>query len=268
MTGWKLKLCKVTIEWKVCEFCNIKDWFKWLVFRLVHQLPNDLLQRTGLMPCKTVWLQEETLLRVAASTHCRWPGSRASWQGTNWCHPPRFLQSLRPGPPWASTPETPLLWYPWSPSILDPRFSYQPVTTSHPGGRKEQSVRCHIGSSSRHGPRTFVIPSVHQRPTRPCDIRNLTLRWRLPPLQTNPFTGRHYISAVRPSKSPSMGREMANVLQPWQVWGDTHYQQAQEHLWRPILHPWDVPSHRWWGKVPWCHHSEQPQLEASHQQHQ
>ena len=37
-TGWKLKLCKVTIEWKVCEFCHIKDWFKWLVFRLVHQL--------------------------------------------------------------------------------------------------------------------------------------------------------------------------------------------------------------------------------------
>ena len=54
-TGWKLKLCKVTIEWKVCEFCNNKDWFKWLVFCLVHQLPNDLLQRTGLMPCTSGW---------------------------------------------------------------------------------------------------------------------------------------------------------------------------------------------------------------------
>ena len=45
-SSWKLKLCKGTTVWKVCEYCNVKDWYKWLVLGLVHQLPNDSFQRT------------------------------------------------------------------------------------------------------------------------------------------------------------------------------------------------------------------------------
>ena len=45
-----------------CVNCKVKDWYKWLVFGLVHQLPNDSFQRTGLMPCsgKLVWKQHKT----------------------------------------------------------------------------------------------------------------------------------------------------------------------------------------------------------------
>ena len=84
----KRKLFKSTIMPVLVLISIVKDWYKWLVFGLVHLLSNDPIKRTGLMPCNMlttleiqvqITLNIDIISRITNDYDVLWRKLRSKW---------------------------------------------------------------------------------------------------------------------------------------------------------------------------------------------